>query len=117
MPPPLIDRVQRLKDARTEAEREIEEYKQAKEAEFKAFEASVRRFTFVSSKAMLNYPTTQHAGNTSSVQVAIDRETEIKLQAITESYHKNKDVVVKNLLGRVVLVEPVLHRNLKKVSD
>jgi V-type H+-transporting ATPase subunit G len=37
------DRVQRLKDARTEALKEIEEYKKAKEAEFKAFEASVRR--------------------------------------------------------------------------
>lgn len=35
------DRVQRLKDARTEALKEIEEYKKAKEAEFKAFEASV----------------------------------------------------------------------------
>jgi hypothetical protein len=33
--------VQKLKDARTEASKEIEEYKQAKEREFKAFEASV----------------------------------------------------------------------------
>jgi hypothetical protein len=35
------DRVQRLKDARTEAAKEIEEYKKSKEAEFKAFEQSV----------------------------------------------------------------------------
>jgi len=58
-----------------------------------------------------------HAGNTSSVQAAIDNETEIKLQAITESYDKNKDVVVKILLDRVVLVEPTLHRNLEKISN
>lgn len=36
-----IDRVQKLKDARSEAEREIVEYKQSKEAEFKAFESTV----------------------------------------------------------------------------
>ena len=36
------DRVQKLKDARAEASKEIEAYKKAKEDEFKAFEASVR---------------------------------------------------------------------------
>lgn len=39
---PFPDRVQKIKDARTEASKEIEEYKKAKDAEFKAFEASVR---------------------------------------------------------------------------
>lgn len=38
---PLADRVQKLKDARAEAAKEIEEYKKAKEQEFQAFEASV----------------------------------------------------------------------------
>lgn len=37
-----VDRVQKLKDARSEASKEIEAYKKAKEEEFKAFEASVR---------------------------------------------------------------------------
>lgn len=37
----FIDRVQKLKDARTEATKEIDAYKQAKDQEFKAFEASV----------------------------------------------------------------------------
>ena len=36
------DRVQKLKDARTQAAKEIEEYKKSKEQEFKAFEQSVR---------------------------------------------------------------------------
>ena len=39
------DRVQRLKDARSEAAKEIEEYKKAEEQEFKAFEQSVRPIT------------------------------------------------------------------------
>ncbi|KAI6044312.1 H+-ATPase G subunit-domain-containing protein [Pisolithus marmoratus] len=77
-------RVQRLKDARSEATREIEEYRRVKEDEFKAFEAS-------------------HAGNISNAQVAIDKETDVKLQSITEA-----------LLDRVVLIKPELHRNLKK---
>jgi hypothetical protein len=37
----VTDRVQKLKDARAEASKEIEEYKKAKEQEFKAFESSV----------------------------------------------------------------------------
>jgi len=37
-----IDRIQRLKDARAEAQKEIEEYKRTKEQEFNAFQATVR---------------------------------------------------------------------------
>ncbi|KAK0218107.1 H+-ATPase G subunit-domain-containing protein [Armillaria fumosa] len=89
-------RVQKLKDARSEASKEIEVYKKAKEEEFKAFEAS-------------------HAGTTSSAQASIDKETDIKLKSITDSFNANKDQVVKKLLDRVVLVKPELHRNLKKI--
>ena len=39
---PPADRVQKLKDAQAEAAKEIDEYKKAKEQEFRAFEASVR---------------------------------------------------------------------------
>ncbi|KAF9461198.1 H+-ATPase G subunit-domain-containing protein [Collybia nuda] len=90
-------RVQKLKDARSEATKEIEEYKKAKERDFKAFEQS-------------------YAGTTSNAQTAVDNETEIKLQAISESYTRSKDLVVKKLLDRVVLVKPELHRNLKKLG-
>ncbi|KAF5362038.1 hypothetical protein D9756_002467 [Leucocoprinus leucothites] len=90
-------RVQRLKDARTEASKEIDEYKKTKEAEFKAFEAS-------------------RAGTTSDAQATVDRETDVKLQEITDSYNENKDAVIKKLLDRVVLVKPEAHRNLKKAA-
>ncbi|KAG6910027.1 hypothetical protein DXG01_013751 [Tephrocybe rancida] len=90
-------RVQRLKDARAEASKEIEAYKQAKDAEFRAFESS-------------------HAGTTSDAQTAVDKDTEVKLQAITQSFEQAKDAVVEKLLARVVLVKPELHRNLKKVG-
>lgn len=41
----ITDRVQKLKEARTQATKEIEEYRKFKEEEFRAFEASVRRAT------------------------------------------------------------------------
>jgi hypothetical protein len=37
----FVDRVQKLKDARSEAAKEIEEYKAKKEAEYKKFESEV----------------------------------------------------------------------------
>jgi hypothetical protein len=40
--PNSADRVQRLKDARAEAGKEIDEYKKTKDNAFKAFEESVR---------------------------------------------------------------------------
>ncbi|KAI5999598.1 V-type ATPase [Pisolithus albus] len=88
-------RVQRLKDARSEATREIEEYRRVKDDEFKAFEAS-------------------HAGNISNVQVAVEKETDIKLQSISQVFEVRKDQVLRKLLDRVVLIKPELHRNLKK---
>ncbi|KZT10065.1 V-type ATPase [Laetiporus sulphureus 93-53] len=90
-------RVQKLKDARAQASKEIEEYKKTKEEEFRAFEAS-------------------HAGNTQTAQVQVDKDTQIKLQEIADAYNKNKDEVVGKLLDRVVLVKPELHRNLRKVE-
>jgi V-type H+-transporting ATPase subunit G len=44
----------------------------------------------------------------------VDKDTEVKLQVISDSYNAHKDAVVKKLLDRVVLVKPELHRNLKK---
>jgi len=58
----------------------------------------------------------QYAGTTSNAQTAVDKETDVKLQSITASYERNKQMVVKKLLDRVVLVKPELHRNLKKLG-
>ena len=43
----MIDRVQKLKDARSEAAKEIEEYKAKKEAEYKKFESEVCLHKFI----------------------------------------------------------------------
>jgi len=91
-------RTQKLKDARTEASKEIEAYKQSKQREFQSFEAS-------------------HTGATQSIQASVDKDTELKLKAISDSYNQNKETVVNKLLDRVVLVHPELHRNLRKVEQ
>jgi len=88
-------RVKRLKDARTEADEEIEAYRKAKEQEFSAFQSS-------------------HAGSTQDAQSVIDKDMEVKLGQITDAYNTHKDDVLKKLLDRVVLVQPELHRNLRK---
>jgi len=88
-------RVQRLKDARTEATNEIEAYRKTKEQEFSAFQSA-------------------HAGTTQDAQSIIDKETEDRLGNITDEYKTHKDDVLRKLLDRVVLVEPELHRNLQK---
>lgn len=53
---PKKDRNQRVKDARGEASKEIEELKAKKEAEFQAFEAQVRRLPPVSFARTLSFP-------------------------------------------------------------
>ena len=114
----FLDRVQRLKDARSEASKEIEAYKAAKEKEFQEFERSVRPkpvWLLIELLSLRIY--VQHQGTTQTSQSAVDKETESKLTAITESYQKNKEQVVKKLLDRVVLVKPELHRNLKKLEN
>ena len=45
-----------------------------------------------------------------------DKDTEVKLQSITDSFEDNRNTVVEKLLDRVVLVQPELHRNLRKVE-
>ena len=45
------DRTQRLKDARSEAAKEIEAYKAQKEQEFKTYEASVRTILSIRHKS------------------------------------------------------------------
>jgi len=89
-------RIQKLKDARAQADKEIEKYKQAKEQEFKKYEA-------------------EHVGKTQVSQSAVDKDTEVNLGKITSSFQTNKDKVVDKLMDRVILIKPELHRNLTKV--
>ncbi|WOO86222.1 V-type proton ATPase subunit G [Vanrija pseudolonga] len=90
-------RVQKLKDARTEAAKEIESYKAQKEAEFKKFEAD-------------------HTSQTSNSQSTIDSTTKEQLVTVDAQIDKNAEAAIKKIVNRVLLVEPKLHQNLKKVE-
>jgi len=90
-------RVQRLKEARTQAQKEIEAYAGLKNAEFEKIEEKTK-------------------GLIDKAQAAVDRDIKIKLLAVGEAFGKNKDAVAQKLLDRVVLVEPKLHRNLTKAN-
>ncbi|BGP31635.1 hypothetical protein JCM10296v2_003407 [Rhodotorula toruloides] len=90
-------RNQRLKDARGEASKEIEQLRAKKEAEFKEFE-------------------NQHSGDSSSSQDEVDKATQEALAKIEASFEENREKVVKDLLERVVQVSPALHRNLEARS-
>jgi len=64
----------------------------------------------------LTHVPVQHAGTTFNTQAALDTETEAKLQEIDVLFTQKKDAVVDTLLQRATLVQPELHRNLKKIN-
>ena len=111
----FIDRTQKLKDARSEAQKDIDTYRAQKEEEFKAFEGKVDyNMYYPLSNSRFLIPS-QHAGATKTKQSAIDKETDEKLVVLKESYQVNKDAVVKRLLDRVLLVKTELHPNMRKL--
>ncbi|KAJ3083192.1 H(+)-transporting V1 sector ATPase subunit G, partial [Quaeritorhiza haematococci] len=87
-------RVQRLKDARTEAAKEIEELKAQKMKEFQAFEQ-------------------QYSGSNDAAFTKISAETEERLAAVNAAYRENKDMVIEKMLVSIAKVKPEIHRNLK----
>ena len=107
--------MQRLKDARAEANREVEEYKRQKEQDYKAFESKVPVTMFGLSRP--HTVLSQHIGSTQHSQSEVDKETNAKIYEIKLAYDDRKDTVVQLLLDRVVLVKPELHRNLQKMEQ
>jgi len=88
-------RNQRVKDARTEAAKEIEAYKAKKEQDFQQYQK-------------------EHSGDTDALSKEIDQKTADDLNKINEQFEKNREEVIKKLLGRVLEVNPKPHRNLEK---
>ncbi|KAJ3416517.1 H(+)-transporting V1 sector ATPase subunit G [Chytridiales sp. JEL 0842] len=87
-------RVQRLKDARTEAAKEIEVLKAEKQKEFLEYEK-------------------QYVGNTDDSYAKVNQETDQKLVEINEAFKTNQDLVFRKLLEAVVNVDPKVHINAK----
>ena len=85
-------RVQRLKDARSEAAKEIEELKAQRMKEFKDMEGT-------------------NSGTSDKMQVQMEKETEAKLKEVQGMYEKNKEEVLKMILDTVLNVDTSVHAN------
>ncbi|PWN26971.1 H+-ATPase G subunit [Jaminaea rosea] len=93
----LPHRTQKLKDARSEAAKDIEELKASKDQEYQKYKK-------------------EHESEQSTSSSAVEKETDAELKRIEESYKKNRDDVVQKLLDRVVQVKAEMHRNAVKVE-
>ncbi|CDM29132.1 V-type proton ATPase subunit G [Penicillium roqueforti FM164] len=87
-------RTQRIRDAKSEAQKEIEEYKKQKEEEYKKFE-------------------TEHSSGYKVAEAEADKEGEVKLQEIKEAGKKHGEKVVANLIRVTTDVKPEVPENIK----
>ncbi|WFD35495.1 triacylglycerol lipase [Malassezia cuniculi] len=90
-------RTQRVKDAQSEANVEIEALKKSRAEELEAFES-------------------KFAGTESAIQKEIDNDTQAKLAETERAFAEKHDALVKRLVERVSDVDPQAHKNLKKVE-
>lgn len=85
-------RTNRLKSAKADAQKEIDEYKAQKESELKKYEQ-------------------EHSGLNESISKEADAKVEKELAAIRSTYAKKKDAVVKLLVDATTQPTPELHIN------
>ena len=86
-----------MKEAQTEAEKDISKLKERKEHELEEYK---KKFE----------------GKQSSAQDKIDRETKEQLKEIENAFSKKHAELIKKLLERVGQVDPKPHRNLHKIE-
>uniref|UniRef100_A0A8C7SWX2 V-type proton ATPase subunit G n=1 Tax=Oncorhynchus mykiss TaxID=8022 RepID=A0A8C7SWX2_ONCMY len=82
----------RLKQAKEEAQAEIEQYRMQREKEFKTKEAAA-------------------LGSHGNSAVEVDKETVGKMGSIQTSYQRNREGVLGNLLKMVCDIKPEIHAN------
>ncbi|XP_073971216.1 V-type proton ATPase subunit G-like [Rhodnius prolixus] len=85
-------KVRRLKQAREQANEEIEKYKQEREKQFREFEA-------------------KHLESREDVAAKIEAATRQKIEELTEAVNANKELVIQKILELVYDIKPELHRN------
>ncbi|KAI5297183.1 hypothetical protein KEM55_005038 [Ascosphaera atra] len=90
-----LDRTKRVKDARAEAQKEIEAYREQKEEEFKKFEA-------------------EHSSGFKVAEEQADKDAEGQLREIKDAGKKNGPNVVEKLVNTVVTVEAKVPEKIAK---
>ncbi|XP_010213869.1 PREDICTED: V-type proton ATPase subunit G 1 [Tinamus guttatus] len=82
----------RLKQAKEEAQAEIEQYRLQREKEFKAKEAAA-------------------LGSHGSCTTEVEKETQGKMSVIQQNFQKNREAVLSQLLSLVCEIKPEIHVN------
>lgn len=115
-------RTKRVKEARDEAKKEIEAYKQQKEKEFKDFEAEVRLWfsaphglalcvstirSRLGAKVRPYGPDIQHSKGNKQAEDEAGKDAESKIKEIKAAGQKSQDKVIKDLLAAVFEAKPV----------
>ncbi|KAG5456666.1 MAG: hypothetical protein BJ554DRAFT_3528 [Olpidium bornovanus] len=111
--PIFPDRIQRLKDARTEAQKEIEQLKAQKLAEFQDFEKQGRLHIPCFIPDVFFRAFDQHAGSSDQVNQKVNADTDKELVQINEAFAAKKQSVIDRLMATVVTCEPKAHVNAK----
>ena len=82
----------RLKQAKEEAQVEIEKYKAERERAFKDNEA-------------------KNVGSKEDIAIKIEADTKVKIEAMNRSVASNKAEVISNLISLVCDIKPEVHKN------
>lgn len=85
-------KAKRLKQAKDEAQLEIDRFKAEKERQFKEYEA-------------------KHMGSKEDIASKIEAETRQKMSDMNQLVAQNKKAVIEKLLNLVYDIEPQVHRN------
>ncbi|KAF7845763.1 hypothetical protein BT93_L0738 [Corymbia citriodora subsp. variegata] len=94
----LPDRTKKVKDAKSEAQKEIDEYKQKKEEEFKKYESE------------------QQSGNKKAEEDA-NKDAEVKLEEIKKAGDEKGQKVVDDLVNAVCTPHPEVPENMQRNDD
>ena len=105
---PTTDRSKRVKDAKTEAAAEIEEYRKKKDSEFKEFEQKVRPPSLSSVPFPQGSDVEQHTSGNKKAEEDAKADGDKQVQGIKDAGGKHGDEVVKDLLRIVTEVQPVV---------
>ena len=91
-PLPLAGKAQRLKEAKEEAAKEIEEYRKQRDAQFQEQQQ-------------------KYAGSKDDFAQKMQVETQKKIQQIEVEVDSNKEAVIQRLLELIYEIKPELHQN------
>ncbi|ORY77401.1 H+-ATPase G subunit-domain-containing protein [Protomyces lactucae-debilis] len=89
-------RTQRLKDARSEAAKEVDAYKKKKEQEYKDYES-------------------ENTGSSEDAEKQAEKAIIQQLEEIEKSHKEGKQAIVDNLLASIVKSDPQMHINAIKI--